>query len=161
MRPSALYTTTIFQSTIPVWGGTVASFLNSTEIVGISIHPPRVGRDHKNDGEQDNQDISIHPPRVGRDGGDLMLFDAVAQISIHPPREGRDTARVEEDGDANYFKPPSPCGEGLTQQYSAQNATVFQSTLPVWGGTRLQVMESRNILFQSTLPVWGGTSWPV
>ena len=35
--------------------------------------------------------------------------------------------------------------------------TIFQSTLPVWGGTEMSRLSSRPYSFQSTLPVWGGT----
>ena len=35
---------------------------------------------------------------------------------------------------------------------------MFQSTLPVWGGTSPPRAASCSSLFQSTLPVWGGTS---
>ena len=35
-----------FQSTLPVWGGTHI-FYSLLKIEGISIHPPRVGRDSK------------------------------------------------------------------------------------------------------------------
>ena len=34
---------------------------------------------------------------------------------------------------------------------------MFQSTLPVWGGTLASVSGNRCKMFQSTLPVWGGT----
>ena len=60
-----------------------------------------------------NEFISIHPPRVGRDV--IPVSDSVSEwISIHPPRVGR-------DGDAGPHPRPIP---------------EFQSTLPVWGGTR-------------------------
>ena len=39
------------------------------------------------------------------------------------------------------------------------NLREFQSTLPVWGGTLVTAFGRRQKpLFQSTLPVWGGTS---
>ena len=55
-----------FQSTHPVWGGTLEITIKDTE-TGISIHPPRVGWDHNGRKILANADISIHPPRVGWD----------------------------------------------------------------------------------------------
>ena len=57
--------------------------------------------------------ISIHPPRVGRDRRPRHGQVGVT-ISIHPPRVGRD-----------WFFISSP-----------KKQSGFQSTLPVWGGTR-------------------------
>ena len=34
---------------------------------------------------------------------------------------------------------------------------IFQSTHPVWGGTKLASMMAYDTVFQSTHPVWGGT----
>ena len=34
----------VFQSTLPVWGGTVAGTAVAVDAL-VSIHPPRVGRD--------------------------------------------------------------------------------------------------------------------
>ena len=36
---------------------------------------------------------------------------------------------------------------------------MFQSTLPVWGGTYQKQYFRGGSRFQSTLPVWGGTLW--
>ena len=167
-----------FQSTLPVWGGTaqvsvqprsvgisihpprvgrdVVSFFVTTGIIisihpprvgrdfggcllfrfghFISIHPPRVGRDTSQPGRVDTILISIHPPRVGRD---LAKFRQTphAPISIHPPRVGRDTERDSLHNPGGNFNPPSPCGEGLQAPNLARYSVLFQSTLPVWGGT--------------------------
>ena len=80
----------VFQSTLPVWGGT-ADALNWAGKVSVSIHPPRVGRD----------------TIWRRFGG------KACEVSIHPPRVGRD-------------RPASP---------PPATTNLFQSTLPVWGGT--------------------------
>ena len=58
-------------------------------------------------------DISIHPPRVGRDLAEIDQFRKETNISIHPPRVGRDRVDI-------FFR---------------ATALLFQSTLPVWGGT--------------------------
>ena len=125
----------------------------------ISIHPPRVGRDLVGAvGEDEVIQISIHPPRVGRDDGGIALSVPFG-ISIHPPRVGRDAS----------IRP------------SMGRESPFQSTLPVWGGTRActsgrsrsldfnppspcgegpgqTAVDSQLNQFQSTLPVWGGTA---
>ena len=45
---------------------------------------------------------------------------------------------------STYFNPPSPCGEGLAfGPHCSQAALEFQSTLPVWGGTRREQDEPR------------------
>ena len=76
----------------------------------------------------------IHPPRVGRDQRASISIN-IAKISIHPPRVGRDPF------------PLSPPASNYT----------FQSTLPVWGGTKAPKDQRNDFGFQSTLPVWGGT----
>ena len=105
-------------------------------LLKISIHPPRAGRDSRqlqcdsrvdyfnppspcgeglNPGRPDEGSglISIHPPRAGRDCL-LFLIWSESHISIHPPRTGRDSTAV-----------------------CFRSWRVFQSTLPVRGGTPL------------------------
>ena len=146
----------------------------------ISIHPPRVGRDVLASSAQGRSKISIHPPRVGRDAGvyvreiaepgfqstlpvwggttALCLSCVEITISIHPPRVGRDQADKPGSDACKHFNPPSPCGEGLVLTLRDAFVQIFQSTLPVWGGTATFSITSFFPLFQSTLPVWGGTS---
>ena len=82
---------TLFQSTLPVGGGTAVFLAQNSDKLVISIHPPRGGRDDKIQRPQGGMMISIHPPRGGRDG---VGFPATVPriISIHPPRGGRDPA---------------------------------------------------------------------
>ena len=110
----------VFQSTLPVWGGTefrrllfnlphisihpprvgrdgVSFALFFQEIV-ISIHPPRVGRDQFGPCGIGWRYISIHPPRVGRDSARLYK-QQLTLISIHPPRVGRDDIDTDVDID--------------------------------------------------------------
>ena len=84
----------MFQSTLPVWGGTSEKRHQATPKT-VSIHPPRVGRDYS--------DFPVH---VGPGG----------------------------------FNPPSPCGEGQVYPSNSKLAGLFQSTLPVWGGTWLSTV---------------------
>ena len=59
-------------------------------IHGISIHAPRVGRDHPELLGEHRPTISIHAPRVGRDYTASWMGLAANKISIHAPRVGRD-----------------------------------------------------------------------
>ena len=124
----------LFQSTLPVWGGTE----------GMDTFKDRIK-------------ISIHPPRVGRDP-DSLEFNRHKPISIHPPRVGRDLTMQRGFPLCGYFNPPSPCGEGPLRHHHLFQNKVFQSTLPVWGGTAGSSVFSSSDRFQSTLPVWGGTA---
>ena len=102
----------LFQSTLPVRGGTVFVFIVYSYI-HISIHPPRAGRDIVGLPLLALAIlISIHPPRAGRDI-EARLQIEVGSISIHPPRAGRDDM-----------------GRSSRWPYIR-----FQSTLPVRGGT--------------------------
>ena len=56
-------------------------------------------------------------------------------ISIHPPRVGRDWPAGRPPLWRTYFNPPSPCGEGPFVRVMTCSPRLFQSTLPVWGGT--------------------------
>ena len=57
-----------FQSTRPAWGETSGATIPTYFLTRISIHSPRVGRDHVAAGsDADHGEISIHSPRVGRD----------------------------------------------------------------------------------------------
>ena len=67
-----------------------------------------------------------------------MLLDALetdSNISIHPPRVGRDVLDSVDFTHFLDFNPPSPCGEGPAYCCIVPLASLFQSTLPVWGGT--------------------------
>ena len=76
-----------FQSTLPVWGATLALALI-----------PAVGY------------ISIHAPRVGSDTGTRMPEEELP-ISIHAPRVGSDFGPGPSGATVIYFNPRSPCGE--------------------------------------------------
>ena len=102
----------IFQSTLPVRGGTVSGaveahaeelFQSTLPVRGGTISPPVSG--------QDFIFQSTLPVRGGTDEVALMPQSFV--ISIHPPREGRDG----------------------TKRGSDKFSSRFQSTLPVRGGT--------------------------
>ena len=103
-----------FQSTLPVWGGTLCA-CRTTRCI-LDFNPPSPCGEGPNCGvkmEVSNefqstlpvwggtishiihhiqQRISIHPPRVGRDVEWVCRRDGIP-ISIHPPRVGRDHQR--------------------------------------------------------------------
>ena len=85
----------IFQSTRPVWGATDIKCARLM-VLPISIHAPRVGRDHYCATAREYYAISIHAPRVGRDLRKRDFRDIVSAISIHAPRVGRDDEEGEE-----------------------------------------------------------------
>ena len=104
--------TSQFQSTLPVWGGTATSFFSFIINTSFQSTLPVWGGTKTHYLHGNNYYISIHPPRVGRDSvaaetGNLLI----------------------------YFNPPSPCGEGRTLILVRLSLILFQSTLPVWGGT--------------------------
>ena len=101
-------------------------------------------------------------------------------ISIHPSRVGWDRRQEVAALCQRNFNPPIPCGMGLRCCDDGSKAKIFQSTHPVWDGTRLisipsaltqiSIHPSRvgwddyvaNVTklateFQSTHPVWDGT----
>ena len=59
-----------------------------------------------------------------------------SDINFNPPSPcGEGLCDVSVKYASLYFNPPSPCGEGLICTYTPGELTLFQSTLPVWGGT--------------------------
>ena len=100
-----------FQSTLPVWGGTVVLY-DCLLILKISIHPPRVGRDGS--ASRCAFRKSSFQSTLPVWGGTTVskAKRAANNISIHPPRVGRDTPLPAFGPESAYFNPPSPCGEG-------------------------------------------------
>ena len=80
--------------------------------------------------------ILIHPPHAGRDWG-AYYMSRISTISIHPPHAGRDLMLPPTSANTSDFNPPSPCGEGPPPKGRAEKWGVFQSTLPMRGGTGL------------------------
>ena len=119
LSPAAIRAATgLFQSTLPVWGGTVP--FGDALAMDVNFNPPSPCGEGLpgTPGHQDCFQISIHPPRVGRDFSALGSRFQADNISIHPPRVGRD---------------------GVWPDLVA-HGVVFQSTLPVWGGTTTQII---------------------
>ena len=156
-RPSC--SSNVFQSTRPVWGATEI-YVMVFQALKISIHAPRVGRDHQPCCQRHGvswhfnprapcgarpgrralswhrQGISIHAPRVGRDFQPRHIRALVRVISIHAPRVGRDRRRSARSCRSSYFNPRAPCGARLfLSRLYRRIFWQFQSTRPVWGAT--------------------------
>ena len=146
----------IFQSTLPAWGET-GKTPDQLRRMAISIHSPRMGRDHPRGGKWSPEALfqstlpawgetcSPAPARRARrfqstlpawgETGPRDLRGGASTISIHSPRMGRDLAAVAVE----------------------DREQLFQSTLPAWGETPACVAALAEALFQSTLPAWGET----
>ena len=124
--------------------------------------------------------ISIHAPRVGSDTSIARLLHCLWHFNPRSPcgeRLGLGHMCVDVFA---HFNPRSPCGERLPPGRAADQNTIFQSTLPVWGATKIIPLYVETIsdfnprspcgerrqqryttssmqTFQSTLPVWGAT----
>ena len=101
-----------FQSTLPMRGGTLHQ--------GYIFHSSR----------------NFNPPSPCGEGR-CTRFPAAdfPRISIHPPHAGRDENPAPSGKTPPHFNPPSPCGEGLYPMDGIHFDEIFQSTLPMRGGT--------------------------
>ena len=124
----------IFQSTLPVGGGTV--FLPLERPDGpISIHPPRGGRD-PTAARHLSAPAHFNPPSPWGEGqfpigGEIMYSKFQSTL---PVGGGTGTRRYDQY-QIFYFNPPSPWGEGPNMPDNPDVIIEFQSTLPVGGGT--------------------------
>ena len=66
----------------------------------------------------------------------FAAIGGVGCISIHPPRVGWDLIPRQPLVWKLYFNPPTPCGVGPPAQRPKPGKYRFQSTHPVWGGTK-------------------------
>ena len=82
----------LFQSTLPVRGGTPPSFLSLVAEI-ISIHPPRAGRDTAIFFITGGRNYFNPPSPCGEGLVKLAQKMVEEKISIHPPRAGRDSFR--------------------------------------------------------------------
>ena len=64
------------------------------------------------------------------------------------------------DSLVKLFQSTLPVWGGTRPACLLCHRSAFQSTLPVWGGTWHKAPLRQGGLFQSTLPVWGGTPYP-
>ena len=148
-----LYT---FQSTLPVWGATLAARPGSTRTSYFNPRSPCGERLRKKSG-----------------------YATTSNFNPRSPCGERPTYYPHHPGGAD-FNPRSPCGERQWLKLSGYIIRKFQSTLPVWGATIIATIcrvlpqnfnprspcgerHKGTVLavaagaFQSTLPVWGAT----
>ena len=148
---------------------------------GISIHPPRAGRDVAAVVQNiTDKLISIHPPRAGRDcsfciaSSTEMLFQ-----STRPVRGGTPGGYPLHTGRSD-FNPPAPCGAGRSWWTARRSLRHFNPPAPCGAGllsitvstghgqisihppragrdTAGEVLVRTKLEFQSTRPVRGGT----
>ena len=158
LRASWALAKAIFQSTLPVWGGTLLASITRRE--GKNFNPPSPCGEGPDDRRgQPVRQTHFNPPSpcgeglcatCGRKGG--------RGISIHPPRVGRDHLSRHHTAQRRNFNPPSPCGEGRLATLLLDPAIII-SIHPPRVGRDVAEAVARGIPpeFQSTLPVWGGT----
>ena len=156
-RPSC--SSNVFQSTRPVWGATEI-YVMVFQALKISIHAPRVGRDHQPCCQRHGVSWHFNPraPCGARPGRRALSWHRQG-ISIHAPRVGRDICPLCRSFRRLNFNPRAPCGARPFFAVLAGAGIIFQSTRPVWGATISRLCgRARSPLFQSTRPVWGATA---
>ena len=142
---------------LPVWGGTVQVF-GLLEVPGISIHPPRGGRDLRVWPRYRPRPHFNPPSPCGERPFFFRRASRNPQFQSTLPVWGGTWPWLRVWHTVTDFNPPSPQGEGLQREWA--NAVIvgrFQSTLPVWGGTQCSQVRRLGTKFQSTLPARGGT----
>ena len=122
-----------FQSTRPVWGAT-CFWLHMFEIVHVSIHAPRVGRD--------SEEIPL-----------IIYFRSFNPRAPCGARQQNYKTLPE----PVWFQSTRPVWGATTLSASTKASRRFQSTRPVWGATISVEAPDYHSPFQSTRPVWGAT----
>ena len=100
--------------------------------------------------------ISIHPPHAGRDGhGNASLPQCANFNPPSPCGEGQN--RCKKAAEIADFNPPSPCGEGPRGGFTVPPGLYFNPPSPCGEGPLLRGKPRQIGVFQSTLPMRGGT----
>ena len=147
----------------------------------ISIHAPRVGRDHPDHYQPAcPPPISIHAPRVGRDNRFIHNFLLILYFNPRAPCGARPVA-TRMDYALGDFNPRAPCGARLQSSCKLGSRFDFNPRAPcgarlarqrvVAGAVRISIHAPRvgrdptstasktsARSFQSTRPVWGATA---
>ena len=168
----------LFQSTHPARGATIAAISSGLSTSFQSTHPAR-GATVRRPPFCFHFDISIHAPREGcdfapRNDGGMWV------ISIHAPREGCDCQNQGSSSRMDYFNPRTPRGvrqyagadleaiEKISIHAPREGCDYYKSKRPSWSryfnprtprGVRLTgISRGDNIAkFQSTHPARGAT----
>ena len=190
-----------FQSTLPGWGATSATacwnkctrdfnprspdgerpgWYPFADLVGISIHAPRMGSD---DGRflPSRSPSDFNPRSPDGERPSRMIFPRLKRISIHAPRMGSDRERRTARTGSTHFNPRSPDGERRSSACSSESSSPYFNPRSPDGERRVTLSrvigvsnfnprspdgERRSRLiwvrslpysFQSTLPGWGAT----
>ena len=144
-----------FQSTLPMRGGTAVEWDIAVDD-GISIHPPHAGRDDYINYKRSDTVISIHPPHAGRDA--IQHQNSRNIGNFNPPSPcGEGPFGIDITGRTKYFNPPSPCGEGPFPHPRPDFAGDFNPPSPCGEGHQTETKLKEKNIFQSTLPMRGGT----
>ena len=123
-----------FQSTRPVWGATDI-WWSIAIVERISIHAPRMGRDHAST-ELFSHATTFQSTRPVWGATNVVFCHLfIRLISIHAPRMGRDRAQRAEVQRMKDFNPRAPYGARLRTALIRRTHGEFQSTRPVWGAT--------------------------
>ena len=129
-----------------------------TSGVGISIHPPHAGRDVWERTRHINVTNFNPPSPCGEGPPERLGANWAAGISIHPPHAGRDKSSAQPYYIQKDFNPPSPCGEGRWTESGHRALSYFNPPSPCGEGLFPGSIIVSNRLFQSTLPMRGGTA---
>ena len=147
-----------FQSTRPVWGATKGADGAPGIYYDFNPRAPCGARRESSSHHAHFSPISIHAPRVGRDHAALRAIMIPCIISIHAPRVGRDQlSPLPMHGSGISIHAPR-VGRDLRRSSTGRTSALFQSTRPVWGATSKVDTGGESKIFQSTRPVWGATA---
>ena len=149
--------TSQFQSTLPVWEGTVA--LNVGKRFTRYFNPPSPCGEGLRSGPKGRGQVRFNPPSPCGEGRTITT-KVISFPSFNPPSPCGEGRRTPDGGPwiIRRFNPPSPCGEGPF--LSAQNPIHHHVSIhPPRVGRDCKIFATTWSLplFQSTLPVWGGT----
>ena len=147
-----------FQSTHPVWDGTMGISHRSYFAEFQSTHPVWDGTSETR-GDEMSVPISIHPSRVGWDSSRHLCWRHIS-ISIHPSRVGWDAQLWRARRGRTDFNPPIPCGmgPGICRAACRRLQISIHPSRVGWDRRRSpRVMSKKS--FQSTHPVWDGTKY--
>ena len=139
----------VFQSTRPVWGATMSAMSFPARPCHFNPRAPCGARPRVSSHENDVVKISIHAPRVGRDGS-TDTGKPSRGISIHAPRVGRDVDNAEKGVADLGFQSTRPVWGATRVTDAATSTDIFQSTRPVWGATANLTILPRQICTKGT-----------
>ena len=123
----------LFQSTLPVWGATIAAKATRSSAGFQSTLPVW--------------------------GATSSTCRTLSESSHFNPRSPCGERRCDTAVSDEYeiFQSTLPVWGATQYLLPCTPPHLFQSTLPVWGATEIRPLATASVRFQSTLPVWGAT----